>query len=400
VTSAGGIDSVPDGPIAAFGLAHAVAKVLTATHGGLTLDESAQVEDENLRRDERAAVGSLDLPQALFATQLSGFAYHSSAAGHKEALEQCDAAGEACQLGTADDASAKLQSDLAAVGFELVRELLGAGDEYAYIAHNATSVVIVFRGSCTLKNAMTDIDYRDDDGTAVRSFAASSGLPLPEGMHLHRGFTEAYMALRQDLVHALAEIPPLPEDRSILVTGHSMGGAMAMLAALELSQPGQGWSRVQACTIAAPRLGDARFANLYTRTLSGDHVALQAPCDAIPHLPFAAWGFRHPHGIVHLDDGKVEGGAHGIVQSDDGRAEGGQAESKARLPDEEGRETAEVQTVIASRRSSDHGDTVDVLRPKEGVVQNWAQSHDLSEYLDRLLTLSRQSRRVSTPAAS
>ena len=106
-------------------------------------------------------------------------------------------------------------------------------------------------------------------------------------------------------------------------------------------------------TFAAPRVGDARFAALYSQSfkLPTDFWALQVENDAVPHLPFAAWGFQHPEGVVRLTDAPVA--------------------------------TADA-SPSGIQRSRDHGDSVHYLRPREGDVVQWAACHDIEEYLKRL----------------
>ena len=99
-------------------------------------------------------------------------------------------------------------------------------------------------------------------------------------------------------------------------------------------------------TFAAPRLGNADFADAYSRAFPDEahHWAVQAASDAVCHLPFAAWGFRHPDGVIVLPDGCSS----------------------------------------ASQRLGDRGDNVSLLRPKGGHVVNWAITHDMANYIEQL----------------
>ena len=72
--------------------------------------------------------------------------------------------------------------------------------------------------------------------------------------------------------------------------------------------------------------------------------ALCAPNDAIPHLPFRSWGFRHPAGSLLLAPSAP----------------------------------------ATARRDSDPGDSVEFLRPREGELWNWVTCHDLNEYVQLL----------------
>jgi len=294
------------------------------------------------------------------------------------------------------------------LGLELVGEVRGGGDdEYAYVVRHREErrAVVVFRGSCTLKNVATDLDYRDADHKAMVALANESGMLLPTGMNLHRGFVAAYLALRQELVELLGELsledgpdaPPL----TLHVTGHSMGGAMAMLAALEIDHlsrcGGLHVGHVQTTTFAAPRLGDAKFASLWQRTFPdpSDFWALQVPSDAVPHLPFAAWGFRHPQGTVKL--GEVESDVKDTLppkhlsRQSHPTAKAGVAPRSAAAPKTAARVTdplAAGRMTIVARRLGDPGDSIDALRPRDGNVQNWVSCHDMTEYLSQLHKLA------------
>lgn len=341
--------AVPNVPVAAVGFAGAIAAVLS----------SADQSDNQIQ----AAIGGedahdLDVQLAIDLAHMSEWTYHS-----------CDVAGE-------EEATNLLTRDLQTLGYQLVSEVRGQGGEvYAYVARNTehSALSVVFRGSCTLKNVITDIDYKDSDHKAAEALGQETSMRLPKGMNLHRGFVESYLALRRDLIDVITSsqleqgAPPL----KVQITGHSLGGAMAMLCALDvdnLRKDGRvPCGRIQTTTFAAPRVGDAAFASLFERVFPhpSDFVALQAPSDAVPHLPFAAWGFRHPTGTLEILPEAV---------LCDNQPTASAAESAA----------CHLRCSSVVRRSEDPGDSIDALRPKDGRPVNWATSHDIQEYLGHL----------------
>ena len=79
---------------------------------------------------------------------------------------------------------------------------------------------------------LTDIDYQPAPDDELVAFAAESGVPLPEGVVIHRGFLQAWRSVREGVLSAIDELlfhsaPSLrpPRKLSLRVTGHSMGGA-------------------------------------------------------------------------------------------------------------------------------------------------------------------------------
>ena len=140
----------------------------------------------------------------------------------------------------------------------LVAEVRSAAtDTYAVVARNGSHLFVAFRGSCSTRNVISDLTY-DDDAATTAAFAAECNLPTPPGQELllHRGFVEAYRGLRPALHAVLAaeleaelatEIATEVAEGGgegvgqgggglgLVLTGHSMGGAMAMLAALDFA---------------------------------------------------------------------------------------------------------------------------------------------------------------------
>jgi len=175
------------------------------------------------------------------------------------------------------------------------------------------------------------------------------GAGLTHGMQLHGGFAKAYLSVRDQLLAVVEQ----HADLDLHITGHSMGGALAMLASLDIRScaAADDARQYRTYTYAAPRVGGAAFAALFDRAFPApaDHWALQAPSDAVPHLPFAAWGFQHPHGVLKLAE---------------------------RAPTDGSPPTVSL--------SADRGDLVQFLRPREGKPENWATCHDITVYSDYL----------------
>jgi len=88
--------------------------------------------------------------------------------------------------------------------------------------------------------------------------------------------------------------------RSILVTGHSLGGAMATLAALDLRTRYQEEYNVRMITFAAPRVGDRFFANVFNEHVP-DAVRAVHDKDPIPGVPKMIFMFKHVGHELLLD---------------------------------------------------------------------------------------------------
>lgn len=113
---------------------------------------------------------------------------------------------------------------------------------------------------------------------------------LDDGSRVHRGFHAATVALMRALgAHGLDTAP-----RRWWVCGHSLGGAIAVLAADALQAlPGQSVAGV--LTLGQPRVGDARHVERLRR-LPFRILRLVHGCDVVPAVPPEKFGYAHVPG--------------------------------------------------------------------------------------------------------
>jgi hypothetical protein len=89
----------------------------------------------------------------------------------------------------------------------------------------------------------------------------------------------------------------LYSTRRIHITGHSLGGALAILAAYRGVEVGVfPASRLLVTTFGSPRVGNAAFAKCFNKIEFLDVKRVVSPFDAVPDLPPRLAGFRHVKG--------------------------------------------------------------------------------------------------------
>lgn len=87
----------------------------------------------------------------------------------------------------------------------------------------------------------------------------------------------------------------------ILITGHSLGGALATLCFLDLEATlGAEVSFAPLYIYGAPRVGNAAFAT-YSASRGVPIFRVVHHRDPVPHLPFETWGYVHPPREVFFD---------------------------------------------------------------------------------------------------
>lgn len=169
---------------------------------------------------------------------------------------------------------AAVEAILRGIGFGTC-SFFSAASTQGFLAQDATTplAVLAFRG--------TELDPRDWE-TDLKARL----VPWPEGGQVHQGFAEALATIWDPVDAALSTL----RGRR-LYTGHSLGAALATLAASR--RPPEAL-----LTYGSPRVGDAAFVQA-TRTLT--HQRYANCCDVVTRLPPEALGYRHPGPTAYLD---------------------------------------------------------------------------------------------------
>jgi triacylglycerol lipase len=110
------------------------------------------------------------------------------------------------------------------------------------------------------------------------------------GDDIHEGFQEAIVAAKDD-AQAAADLAAA-SGKPLFVTGHSLGGALAALAAKYCAS--RGVTPFAVYTFGMPRVGGERFAREYNSSYLGAITyRLVHGDDIIPRVPPSQLGYRH-----------------------------------------------------------------------------------------------------------
>jgi hypothetical protein len=155
-------------------------------------------------------------------------------------------------------------------------------DTNGFVAQNSESILVAFRGTDPAKPIDWFIDM-----DALHQHA-----DFPEAK-VHQGFEEALAAVwgpagREILPKRLAA----RGNRTVWIAGHSLGGALAELAAAKAAAvsgiPVQG-----VYTFGQPRVGDERFAHRVSDAIGTRIFRFINNHDIVPRVPLWGMGFRH-----------------------------------------------------------------------------------------------------------
>ena len=175
------------------------------------------------------------------------------------------------------------------------------------------TVAVAFRGTepGSARDVATDVRFTNAHVPATHfAFADGAAEPLSQA-RVHAGFAAAYASVRR---HVRAAVEAALQGReagpatTLLITGHSLGGALATLCAADVAEswaaaglPASRRPLLLLHTFGSPRVGDARFAARFAQ-LVPHALRIVAGKDLVPSLPPAALGFAHAGAGVHLPE--------------------------------------------------------------------------------------------------
>lgn len=133
--------------------------------------------------------------------------------------------------------------------------------------------VIAFRGSeeTGLTDWITDLKFIKQ----VYPYAGTD----KKNIKVHTGFMEAYRSVRDTIMGEAKK----KKYKRIIFTGHSLGAALAMLAALDV-QYNVSDKEIVCYTFGAPKVGNAEFAKSYNKRVPNTFRVVNAG-DSVPDLP-------------------------------------------------------------------------------------------------------------------
>jgi hypothetical protein len=154
----------------------------------------------------------------------------------------------------------------------------GTDVDSALVGRIGNAIVVAYRGTLS------------PDGPNVRAIVddwinnAETGMvPWLGNGDVHDGFFDSHKALWRDVEPAIKQRIAATPPRAIIVTGHSKGGALAVLGASAIRRRFQGIP-VHVVTFAAPRAGGRTFADAYA-VLRIPTLRYENRADLVPNLP-------------------------------------------------------------------------------------------------------------------
>jgi triacylglycerol lipase len=166
-----------------------------------------------------------------------------------------------------------------------------ADDICAIVASSDAANLICFRGTKVFQNWLTDLH-----ASPVRfEWIFSGGPTIGE---IHSGFGNCLESRLLAIFGAFAS----SRSKPLLITGHSLGGALAAILGACFTVCSPSLSPVTGIyTFGQPRVGLHNFCGTYDQILKGKLVRFVNNLDIVPRIPFRGFDYGDEGQMIHFD---------------------------------------------------------------------------------------------------
>lgn len=164
-------------------------------------------------------------------------------------------------------------------------------------------IYVSFRGTKSFVNWIYNL-YSSKEPVPWRHGSQTTRVPK-----VHQGFLMAYNSVKKKVSSRIRTLILAHPTYSIRVVGHSLGGALATLCAMELNESLDFSTKVRLVTFGAPRVGNDAFINLVRIHFPEprDRIRVTNGQDVVPHLPPFLMGYRHAPQEIYTPPGAKDG---------------------------------------------------------------------------------------------
>ena len=216
-----------------------------------------------------------------------------------------------------DDPLTTVRNTFRAAGFDDVKFVNNsASDTQVFVAHDARRVVVAFRGTESGPRA-GEVDFSHifmdaaTDAKIKRVAFGGAGAGT-----VHRGFKGAVESVWGELSAHLSGLRD--GRREFWLTGHSLGGALAAIAAAKAAEL-PGFDLRGLYTFGSPLVGDKAFKTFFEtalrKTFKTDYYRFVHQQDIVTTVPPSGFGFEHMGSLKHISgDGRIRDGVGMLEQ--------------------------------------------------------------------------------------
>jgi predicted lipase len=170
---------------------------------------------------------------------------------------------------------------------------------FGFIARSGTDVIVAIRGTEDVFEWLKDFEF------------LQVAFPYVNAGQTEKGFTQFYSTLctapastAPRAVEALRAVVADGSVKTVRIAGHSLGGALATMLAIDSAANIGGFSNnavgLEICTFGSPAVGDKVFAGTFDNLVSESWRVANLP-DIVPQVPPVWAGYTHVDAQVPIN---------------------------------------------------------------------------------------------------
>lgn len=164
------------------------------------------------------------------------------------------------------------------------------------ISDDKTTIIAGFRGTTF---TATDSDVIHGANPVIDLVAVPVPYTSCYFCVVHLGFVAAYQSIADQMKANVKSLKTLfPGASKLVVTGHSLGGAIATLFAVDMAT-NEGANNLNLVTFGSPRVGNAVFADFANQQIKGNNWRVTYDNDVVTIVPLQLIIFKHVGTEVH-----------------------------------------------------------------------------------------------------
>lgn len=148
-------------------------------------------------------------------------------------------------------------------------------------------ILFVWRGTVDAKNWIEDLSFAQIDFEGCR------------GCKVHEGFYLSYESVAGRVKSALNKIVAAHPDAKLVITGSSMGAALAIISALDFVMNGYKVDELHA--FGCPRVANPSLAQFINQKIPEVWRVIHNR-DIVPHVPLLQQNYHHPSTELFFDE--------------------------------------------------------------------------------------------------
>ncbi len=162
-------------------------------------------------------------------------------------------------------------------------------DTQGFVTRRQNKLVVAFRGTTTFKDLLLDLQM------ILTKYPWQE--MENEKIKVHKGFLTGYESVREQIHSVIADFRK-KKDITLFVTGHSLGAALATIAACDLAHIDN--FPVVMYNFASPKVGNQEFVDFFVKSVR-TFYRVEMKGDPVPLFPLMI-GYKHIPHLVFIDE--------------------------------------------------------------------------------------------------